>query len=62
MATDHSLRRELARRILDDLIRLRLVDPGPGVRIAEGASVGCGDLIVCTSNDHAVEAGRRHAV
>jgi len=57
MAADHSLRRELARRIRDDLIRLGLVDPGPGITIADGATASRGDLIVCTRNDHAVEAG-----
>ena len=57
MAADHSLRRELSRRIRDDLIRLGLVDPGPGVPIADGATASRGDLIVCTRNDHAVEAG-----
>ena len=57
MAADHSLRRELARRIRDDLIRLGLVDPGPGVAIADGTTASRGDLIVCTRNDHAVEAG-----
>ncbi len=57
MAADHSLRRELARRIREDLIRLGLVDPGPGVSIADGAPASNGDLIVCTRNDHTVEAG-----
>jgi len=57
MAADHSLRRELARRIRDDLIRLGVVDPGPGVRIADGAVADRGDLIVCTRNEHSVEAG-----
>ena len=57
MAADHSLRRELSRRIRDDLIRLGHVRPGPAVRIADGAEASCGDLIVCTRNDHEVEAG-----
>ena len=57
MAADHALRRELSRRIRDDLIRLGLVQPGPAVRIADGAQASPGDLIVCTRNDHAVEAG-----
>jgi hypothetical protein len=57
MAADHTLRRELARRIRDDLIRLGLVDPAPGVPIAGGATASRGDLIVCTRNDHTVEAG-----
>jgi hypothetical protein len=57
MAADHNLRRELSRRIRDDLIRLGHVDPGPAVRIADGAQASRGDLILCTRNDHAVEAG-----
>ncbi|TVZ05911.1 hypothetical protein EAS64_00045 [Trebonia kvetii] len=36
MASDHHLRRELSRRIRDDLIRLGCVDSGPAVRIAGG--------------------------
>jgi len=57
MAADHSLRHELSRRIRDDLIRLGHVEAGPAVRIADGARASCGDLIVCTRNDHSVEAG-----
>ena len=57
MAADHALRRELSRRIRDDLIRLGIVQPGPAVRIADGATASPGDLIVCTRNDHSVEAG-----
>ena len=57
MAADHSLRRELSRRIRDDLIRLGLVSPIRAVTIADGAKASCGDLIVCTRNDHVVEAG-----
>ena len=57
MAADHALRRELSRRIRDDLIRLGIVRPGPAVRIADGATASPGDLIVCTRNDHALEAG-----
>jgi conjugative relaxase-like TrwC/TraI family protein len=57
MAADHALRRELSRRIRDDLIRLGIVSAGPAVRIADGATASAGDLIVCTRNDHAVEAG-----
>ena len=37
MAADHALRRELSRRVRDDLIRLGVVQPGPAVRIADGA-------------------------
>jgi hypothetical protein len=57
MAADHTLRRELSRRIREDLLRLGLVSPGPWVTIADGIVASCGDLIVCTRNDHAVEAG-----
>src|SRR5207244_1387851 len=56
MAADHALRRELSRRVREDLIRLGVVAPGPSVRIADGATASAGDLIICTRNDHAVEA------
>ena len=57
MAADHAHRRELSRRIRDDLIRLGIVQPGPAVPIADGATASPGDLIVCTRNDHSTEAG-----
>ena len=57
MAAEHALRRELSRRIRDDLITLGIVAPGPAVRIADGATASPGDLIICTRNDHTVEAG-----
>ena len=57
MAADHALRRELSRRVREDLIRLGVVVPGPAVRIADGATASAGDLIICTQNDHTVEAG-----
>jgi hypothetical protein len=57
MAADHALRRELCRRIRDDLIALGVVAAGPAVRIADGAQASPGDLITCTRNDHSVEAG-----
>jgi conjugative relaxase-like TrwC/TraI family protein len=57
MAADHARRRELSRRIRDDLVHLGVVDSGPGVRIADGVTASVGDLIVCTKNDHSVEAG-----
>ena len=58
MAADHALRRELSRRIRDDLIRLGIVAAGPAVRIADGAAASVGDLIICTKNDHTVQAGK----
>ena len=57
MAADHALRRELSRRIRDDLMQLGIVAAGPAVRIADGAQASPGDLIICTRNDHSVEAG-----
>jgi hypothetical protein len=57
MAADHALRRELSRRIRDDLIRLGVVQAGPAVRIADGANASPGDLIICTKNDRTAEAG-----
>jgi conjugative relaxase-like TrwC/TraI family protein len=57
MAADHVLRRELSRRIRDDLVRLGVVATGPAVRIADGTTASPGDLIVCTRNDHTIEAG-----
>jgi len=57
MAADHALRRELNRRIRDDLITLGVVQPGPAVTIADGIRASPGDLIICTRNDHGIEAG-----
>ena len=57
MAADHALRRELNRRIRDDFITLGTVEPGPAVIIADGTQASPGDLIICTRNDHQVEAG-----
>ena len=57
MAADHALRRELSRRIRDNLVGLGVVRDGPAVRIAGGAQASPGDLIICTRNDHSVEAG-----
>ena len=57
MAADHALRRELSRRIREDLIRLGLVQAGPTARIADGGMASAGDLVICTRNDHTVEAG-----
>jgi hypothetical protein len=41
----------------DDLIQLGIVQNGPAVTIADGAQASPGDLIICTRNDHNVEAG-----
>jgi hypothetical protein len=57
MAAEHTLRRELSRRIREDLIALGIVEPGPVVRIADGAQASRGDLITCTRNDRTIEAG-----
>jgi hypothetical protein len=57
MAAGHALRRELNRRIREDLITLGIVQNGPAVTIADGARASRGDLIICTRNDHTVEAG-----
>jgi len=59
MTADHALRRELSRRIREDLIALGIVQDGPAVSIADGTKASPGDLIICTKNDHAVEAGER---
>jgi conjugative relaxase-like TrwC/TraI family protein len=58
MAADHARRQELSRRIRDDLVHLGVVGGGSGVRIADGVTASVGDLIVCTKNDHSVEAGQ----
>ena len=57
MAADHALRRELNRRIREDLVTLGIVQDGPAVTIADGTRAGPGDLIICTRNDHTTEAG-----
>ena len=57
MAADHALRRELNRRIREDLTALGIVSGGPAVTIADGTRAAPGDLIICTRNDHTVEAG-----
>ena len=57
MAADHALRRELNRRIRNDLIAFGIVSDGPAVRIADGTQASPGDLIICTRNDHTTEAG-----
>ena len=57
MTADHALCRELSRRIRDDLIALGVVQDSLAVRIADGTRASPGDLIICTKNDHKVEAG-----
>jgi ATP-dependent exoDNAse (exonuclease V) alpha subunit len=57
MAADHTLRRELNRRIREDLITVGIVSAGPAVTIADATLAGPGDLVICTRNDHSVEAG-----
>jgi len=57
MTADHALRRELSRRIRDDLLALGVVSGGVAVTIADGTRASPGDLIIATRNDHGVEAG-----
>jgi ATP-dependent exoDNAse (exonuclease V) alpha subunit len=57
MTADHALRRELSRRIRDDLIALGIVQNGPAITMADGTKASPGDLIICTKNDHRIEAG-----
>jgi ATP-dependent exoDNAse (exonuclease V) alpha subunit len=57
MAANHALRRELNRRIREDLMTLGIVSDGPAVTIADAIQASPGDLIICTRNDHSVKAG-----
>jgi hypothetical protein len=58
IARSHELRREACRRVRGDLQHLGLVArDGPVIEIAGGQQATVGDLIVCTSNDHSVDAG-----
>ena len=57
MAADNARRRELSRQIRDDLIHLGVVSRGPAVRLADGSQVSVSDLVICTRNDHTIEAG-----
>jgi ATP-dependent exoDNAse (exonuclease V) alpha subunit len=58
IARSHELRRELCRRVRGDLQHLGLVArDGPAIEIADGQRASIGDLIVCTDNDHSVDAG-----
>ena len=57
IARSHELRRELCRRVRDDLQHLGLVArDGPSIEIADGQRASVGDLLVCTENDHSVDA------
>ena len=59
IARSHELRREACRRVRDDLQHLGLVArDGPSIEIAGGQRASVGDLIVCTVNDHSVDAGQ----
>ena len=58
MIRDNERRRELSRRIREDLIHLGVVDgTGPAVTLADGARASAGDLILCRRNDRRLEAG-----
>jgi conjugative relaxase-like TrwC/TraI family protein len=57
MAQDHAHRRELCRRIRGELTYLGQVTARPSVSIADGQEASLGDLIVCTRNDHTLQAG-----
>jgi hypothetical protein len=58
IARSHELRREACRRVRDYLQHLGLVaTEGPSIEIAGGQRATAGDLIVCTENDHSVDAG-----
>jgi hypothetical protein len=58
IARSHELRRELCRRVRGDLQHLGLVArDGPSIQIAGGQRASIGDLLVCTENDHSVDAG-----
>jgi hypothetical protein len=58
IARSHELRRELCRRVRGDLQHLGLVArDGPTIKIADGQRANIGDLLVCTENDHSVDAG-----
>jgi hypothetical protein len=58
IARSHELRRELCRRVRGDLQHLGLVArDSPTIEIAGGQQASIGDLLVCTENDHWVDAG-----
>jgi AAA domain/TrwC relaxase len=58
VARSHELRREICRRVRGDLQHLGLVArDGPAIEIADGQRASVGDLLVCTKNDHSVDAG-----
>ncbi|MGH3305224.1 MAG: AAA family ATPase, partial [Streptosporangiaceae bacterium] len=58
IARSHEVRREACRRVRDHLQHLGLVaTDGPSIEIAGGQHATAGDLIICTENDHSVDAG-----
>lgn len=59
MIHDRDRCREAARRIRDDLIHLGIVSAGQDIRLADGARASVGDLIICRTNNHQLEAGER---
>jgi hypothetical protein len=56
-AADWNRCRELSLRIRDDLIHLGHIDGTRYIKIAEGAAASVGDLVICRTNDHQLEAG-----
>ena len=57
IARSHELRRELCRRVRGDLEHLGLVArDGRSIEIADRQRASVGDLLVCTENDHSVDA------
>jgi len=56
-AADWARCRELSLRIRGDLIHLGHIDGSRSVKIAEGAQAAVGDLVICRTNDHRLEAG-----
>jgi AAA domain len=49
--------RELSRRVRDDLIRYRRVDPSLQIPLSHHATASRGDLIMARRNNHAITAG-----
>jgi conjugative relaxase-like TrwC/TraI family protein len=57
-ANEH--RREMSRRIQDELRSLGLADAARTVPVGEGLRAGAGDLVVCIQNDHSVVTDPGH--